>query len=214
MKNLSKLIISIGAVAVASAALALSALAVDTVNGTYDPKTGVVTLDPFDSTGDQQTLLVLTEDVEAITSENSDVIAQVDQDTSITSFVLEENLTSGTYYIRIGGTNGEIRTGTLTIGSGVDTVTIKVGDANLDDLINASDVGYIMRCSNKYTTRIGNAGESRIKASDNSEVVIGDANLDGNINASDVGYVMRYSNKYTSRTGNSGEEIEVLKVEE
>lgn len=210
MKNLSKLIISVCAVAVASATMALSAMADETIKGTYDPKTGVVTLDPFESTGDQQTLLVLTEDAETVTA---DKIAQVDQDDSITSFVLDEGLTEGTYYIRIGGTNGTIRTGTLVIsGSGdYDTEEITIGDADLNGAINASDVGYILRFSNGYTDRIKFAGTTRENVN-GEEVIIGDADLNATINASDVGYVLRCSNGFTDRIKEAGKKIEVKVV--
>ena len=211
MKKFTKIMLSVAAVAAVSTAMAISAMAEgDTVTGTYAPETGVVTLDGVVSSGDQQTLLVLTENAATVTE---GIIAQIDQDAAISQFVLPASIESGTYYIRIGGTDGTIQHGTLTIGGQggeVETVTIIVGDANLDSNINASDVGYVLRYANKFTSRIGNAGEEKEKV-DGTKVIVGDANLDSNINASDVGYVLRYANKFTSRIGNAGETIEVKK---
>ena len=209
MKKLSKLIISVGAIAVASVSMALSAMAADTLTGTYDVESGVVTLTGVVSSGDQQTLLVLTEDASIVTA---DVIAQVDQAASITTFVLDSGITSGTYYIRMGGTDGTIQTGILTISGGgdVETVTIIVGDANLDGEVAANDVGYVLRYANAETTRIGNCGVEKTKADDNETVIVGDANLDGEVAANDVGYVLRYANAETTRIGNCGTQIEVL----
>ena len=213
MKKFTKLMLAAAAVAAVSTAMAVSAMADDTVTGTYDATTGVVTLEGVVSSGDQQTLLVLTEDTD-VTEENTNIIAQIDQAGMIESFKLPQGLGTGTYYIRMGGTNGTIQTGTLTISGGggdVETVTIIIGDANLDGSVTALDVGNVLRYSNKYTTRIGHAGEVKVKASDNSNVIIGDANLDGSVTALDVGNVLRYSNKYTTRIGHAGETVEVIK---
>ena len=212
MKKFTKLMLSAATVAAVSATMAVAAMAADTVTGTYDPANGNVALDGVVSSGDQQTLLVLTEDAATVTE---GIIAQIDQDASISKFVLPAGLTEGTYYIRIGGTDGTIQTGTLTIsgGSDVETVTIKIGDANIDGNITSADVGYVLRYSNEYTTRIASAGQERTKADDKSAIKIGDANLDGNITSADVGYVLRYSNEYTSRIASAGQEISVIAAE-
>ena len=208
MKRLSKLIISVAAVTVAYAAMALSVMATDTVTGKYNALTGDVTLGDVVSSGDQQTLLVLTEDASIVTT---DIIAQLDQSASIKSFILDAGLTSGIYYIRMGGTTGTVQTGTLIISGGdVTTVTITVGDADLDGVVAANDVGYVLRCANAETTNKGSCGVEKTRADDNETVVIGDANLDGEVAANDVGYVLRYVNSEITRTGKCGNQIEVL----
>ena len=213
MKKFTKIMLSVAAVTAVSTAMAISAMAEDTVTGAYTADTGVVTLDGVVSSGDQQTLLVLTEDAATVTES---IIAQIDQDAAISQFVLPANIESGTYYIRIGGTDGTIQTGTLTIGSqggDVETVTIIVGDANLDNTIDSSDVGYVLRYSNDLRTRIGKAGQEETKADDKSTVIVGDANLDNTIDSSDVGYVLRFSNDLRTRIGKAGTEIEVVAAE-
>jgi len=212
MKKFTKFMLSVAAVTAVSATMAVAAMAADTVTGTYDPATGNVALDGVVSSGDQQTLLVLTEDADTVTEA---IIAQIDQDASISSFVLPASLTEGTYYIRIGGTDGTIQKGTLTISGGgdVQSVTIIVGDANLDNTIDSSDVGYVLRYSNNLRTKIGKAGETKTKVDDSSTIIVGDANLDSTIDSSDVGYVLRYSNNLRTKIGKAGTEISVVSAE-
>ena len=158
MKKFTKFMLSVAAVTAVSATMAVAAMAADTVTGTYDPTTGNVALDGVVSSGDQQTLLVLTEDAETVTEA---IIAQIDQDASISSFVLPASLTEGTYYIRIGGTDGTIQKGTLTIssGGGVETVKLIIGDTSGDGVLDSTDVGHLQRYSVGYTNRIGSAGQ-------------------------------------------------------
>ena len=86
----------------------------DAFTPVYDAQTGNVTISTA-SSGDQQTLLVLTED-SSVKDEN---IAQVDQQNgTIDRFVLPKGIENGTYYIRIGGSDGSIQLATLKIGDG------------------------------------------------------------------------------------------------
>jgi len=142
MKKFTKIMLSVAAVTAVSTAMAISAMADDTVTGTYASETGVVTLDGVVSSGDQQTLLVLTEDAATVTES---IIAQIDQDASISQFVLPANLESGTYYIRIGGTDGTIQTGTLTIGSqGGSTHEVLIGDVDQNGRVTSGDASLVL----------------------------------------------------------------------
>lgn len=145
MKNFTKFMLSAAAITAVSAAMAVSAMAA--VGGSYDAATGKVTLTGVESSGDQQTLLVLTEDAATVTE---GIIAQIDQDTAISEFVLPSGIESGTYYVRIGGTNGTIQTYTLTIGSGggggeSGQVTVLVGDIDGDGDVTSSDSVIALR---------------------------------------------------------------------
>ena len=157
MKKFTKLMLSVAAITAVSSAMAISAMAVDTITGNYDSDTGVVTLEGApDFTGDK-TLLVLTEDT-TVTAENAGaIIAQIDQDAEITTFQLATGIESGTYYIRMGG-DGSVYTGTLTIGStqpgdepgdepggDVQTVTIMIGDIDKNSRVTIADVTALAR---------------------------------------------------------------------
>lgn len=208
MKKFTKIMLSVAAVTAVSTAMAISAMAA--VEGTYDAETGKVTLTGVESSGDQQTLLVLSEDAETVTE---GIIRQIDQDTAISEFILEKGITSGTYYVRIGGTDGTLQKYTLVIGGeqpGGETETIVIGDTSGDDIVNATDVGHLSRYSVGFDSRIGSAGKERVKA-DSSKVVIGDTSGDGIVNATDVGHASRYSVGFDSRVGSAGQSVEVVK---
>ena len=145
MKKFTKIMLSVAAVTAVSTAMAISAMADDTVTGTYASETGVVTLDGVVSSGEQQTLLVLTEDAATVTES---IIAQIDQDAAISQFVLPASIESGTYYIRIGGTDGTIQTGTLTIGGGSEpggsTHEVLIGDVDQNGRVTSGDASLVL----------------------------------------------------------------------
>ena len=211
MKKFTKIMLSVAAVTAVSTAMAISAMAEDTVTGTYAPETGVVTLDGVVSSGDQQTLLVLTEDAATVTE---GIIAQIDQDAAISQFVLPANIESGTYYIRIGGTDGTIQTGTLTIGSqgggDAETVTIIVGDVDAGGDIGGRDGVFLARYLADYTTNIGDAGVEK-DVPGGSKIIIGDVDAGGDIGGRDGVFLARYLADYTTNIGDAGKEAQVLK---
>ena len=214
MKKFTKIMLSVAAVTAVSTAMAISAMAADTVRGTYDSATGIVTLDGVVSSGEQQTLLVLTEDAATVTE---GIIAQVNQDASISQFVLSANIESGTYYIRIGGTDGTIQTGTLTIGGqgggDVETVTMTIGDVNGDNEVASLDALFIARYNATYTTNIGNVGATYTKADNSGNYVVGDVNGDSEVASLDALFIARYNATYTTNIGSIGQTVKVVAAE-
>jgi hypothetical protein len=214
MKKFTKIMLSVAAVTAVSTAMAISAMAEDTVTGTYASETGVVTLDGVVSSGDQQTLLVLTEDADTVTE---GIIAQIDQDAAISQFVLPANIESGTYYIRIGGTDGTIQTGTLTIGGGSEpggeTVTLTIGDVNGDNEVGAGDGLFVARYNAKYTTNIGSIGTQYEKTGNSGTYTVGDVNGDNEVGAGDGLFIARYNAKYTTNIGSVGQTVDVVAAE-
>jgi len=200
--------LSVAAVTAVSTAMAISAMAADTVTGEYAADTGVVTLNGVVGSGDQQTLLVLTEDAPTVTE---GIIAQIDQDASISQFVLPANLTEGTYYIRIGGTDGTIQTGTLTIGGGdVETVTIIVGDVDAGGDIGGRDGVFLARYLADFTTNIGDAGVEK-ETPGGAKIIVGDVDAGGDIGGRDGVFLARYLADFTTNIGDAGKTVEVLK---
>ncbi len=201
MKKLSKTIFSIAAVTAVSAVMAASAMA---MSASYAD--GVVTLTDVDATGDSQTLLVLSENADTVTE---GIIKQIDQKDDGTKFgaVTVGDLVDGTYYVRVGGTDGTLQTAEFTVGTQggedpvVETIDIYIGDANLDNAIDSLDVGNVLRYTNKETTRVGRSGEKYKYAADETIFYVGDANVDGAIDSLDVGNILRYANKETTRIG-------------
>lgn len=133
MKKFTKLIFSCAAVAALSAAIGTAALAAPgdvtgtitgDITGTYDVATKTITITDYESTGEQATMLVLNKDATQVADAD---IEAIDQAAKIESIPLGiENPAAGTkdtYYIRIGGSNGEIRMATLTISTEGDTPT-------------------------------------------------------------------------------------------
>ena len=216
MKKLSKIILSVAAATVVTAAMAVTAMAADTITGTYDNDTGVVTMEGVVGSGASQTLLVFKNAAEEITSNDIAYINQIDNSGTFSTFTLAAGLkpaTAGesvTYNIKVGGTDGSVQTGTLTIaGDAPATVTIVIGDVNGDDEVTAADITRIGRYILEKATGTGNAGQTRTKP-DNTPVVIGDATGDGDVTAADITRVGRYILQKATGTGNAGQEVEVL----
>jgi len=222
MKKLSKIMLSVAAASVVTAAMAVTAMAADTITGTYDNKTGIVTMDGVIGSGASQTLLVLNNVEEFENASDIAYINQIDNSGTFSTFTLAAGLrsdTPSTFNIKVGGTYGTVQTGTLTIEAAtpeVTTVKIVIGDADGNGKINATDVnriGRYIRDNNVSSKATGNTGFIKIKADDNSEVVIGDADGNGKINATDVNRVGRYirdNNVSSKATGNTGFEVVVI----
>ena len=222
MKKLSKIILSVAAATVVTAAMAVTAMAADTITGTYDNETGVVTMEGVIGSGASQTLLVFKNAAEEITSNDIAYINQIDNSGTFSKFTLAAGLKpakageSVTYNIKVGGTDGTVQTGTLTIaGDAPATVTIIIGDANSDKAINMTDVNRIVRyirddqVSSKAT---GDTGKIKTKP-DGNEIIVGDANSDKAINMTDVNRIVRYirDDQVSSKaTGDTGLIVDVL----
>ena len=220
MKKFTKIMLSVAAVTAVSTAMAISAMAEDTVTGTYDNATGIVTLDGVVSSGAQQTLLVLNNDATTVTETD---IAQIDQDESISQFVLPAGLADDgdpevTYYIRIGGSEGGIQTGTLVLNAsgdepGGNTVTMTIGDVNGDSEVGAGDALFIARYNATFTTSIGNVGKKYTKADNSGDYTIGDVNGDNEVGAGDALFVARYNATFTTSIGSVCQTIDVVEAE-
>ena len=216
MKKLSKIILSVAAATVVTAAMAVTAMAADTITGTYDNETGVVTMEGVIGSGKSQTLLVFKNAAEEITSNDIAYINQIDNSGTFSTFMLAAGLKSAaasesvTYYIKIGGTDGSVQTGTLTIaGDAPATVTIKIGDVTGDKKINMLDLAQVGRVAKGKARTMGNAGDIKTKP-DGSTVVIGDVTNDKKINMLDLAQVGRVAKGKARTMGNVGDEIEVL----
>jgi hypothetical protein len=210
MKKISKIMLSIAAATVVTAAMAATAMAEETITGTYDNETGVVTMDGVIGSGKSQTLLVLNNVAEDVQSEDIAYINQIDNNGTFSTFTLASGLISSapsTYYIKVGGTDGSLQEGTLTIAA--NTVTIVIGDATGDGKVNATDIQRIGRKVAGKTTGTGNTGQIKTKP-DGTTVVIGDATGDAKVNATDIQRIGRKVAGKTTGTGNTGQEVEVL----
>ena len=160
MKKLSKIMLSIAAATVMTAAMAVTAMAEETITGTYDNDTGVVTMDGVIGSGKSQTLLVLNNVAENVQSDDIAYINQIDNNGTFSTFTLAAGLVSSapsTYYIKVGGTDGTLQEGTLTISA--NTVTIIIGDADSNGKVNATDITRIGRYLTKKATGTGNTGQ-------------------------------------------------------
>ena len=224
MKKLSKIILSVAAATVVTAAMAVTAMAEDTINGTYDNETGVVTMEGVIGSGASQTLLVFKNAAEEITSNDIAYINQIDNITSdsqnFSTFTLAAGLKptaaseSVTYNIKVGGTDGTVQTGTLTIaGDAPATVTIVIGNVSGDaaGTINVLDLTQLGRKVKGFTTNIGQAGQVRTKA-DGSTITIGNVSGDaaGTINVLDLTQLGRKVKGFTTNIGQAGQTADVI----
>ena len=166
MKKFTKTFMAVAAVTAVSAAMSVSAMA---MSAEYD--NGTVTLKDVKSTGTSQTLLVLSQD-DTVTSENVDIVKQIDQKDDSTSFasVPVGTLADGTYYVRIGGTDGSLQTATFTVGGvqpGGETKEIVIGDVNDKDGVNGADSTMMARYIAGSPKEKGNTGNTlKIKVSE------------------------------------------------
>ena len=218
MKKLTKTFMAVAAVSAVSAVMAASAMA---MTATYDDAKGEVTLKDVNSTGTSQTLLVLSEDAATITSENVDIVKQIDQKDDSTSFatVPVGSLADGTYYVRIGG-NGKIQTATFTVGDvdpGDETEVFKIGniDNDVSGRINSSDTTalakWIVKSYDANNETVGNT-YNVVSGIDQETIKIGniDNDVSGRINSSDTTALAKWIVKsYDSSNETVGTEVTV-----
>lgn len=208
MKKLTKTFMAVAAVSAVSAVMAASAMA---MTATYDDAKGEVTLKDVNSTGTSQTLLILSEDT-TVTSENVDIVKQIDQKDDSTSFatVPVGSLADGTYYVRIGG-DGEIQTATFTVGDvdpGDETTDITIGDVNGEDGINGADSTMMARYIAGSPKEKGNTGNV-VTTADGATYTIGDVNDKDGVNGADSTMVARYIAGSPKEKGNTGNTLKI-----
>ncbi|MCH5213215.1 MAG: dockerin type I repeat-containing protein [Oscillospiraceae bacterium] len=206
MKRFSKFMLSVAAVSAVTAAMAVSAMAAD-VTATYDTEVddGTVNITVVDGTGASQTLLVLNNDATAVVEADIEQIGQKDDGASFTEFKLPAGIyadlaegQSKTYYIRIGGSNGSMQKGTLTISKGgeIPTVKLLIGDVNGDTDVDPDDAVEILRYSVGATEL---TDEQMLKA--------GYCDNDPDVDAEDAVCILRYA-VGSEGSGNAGIEME------
>ena len=146
MKKLTKTFIAVAAVSTVSAVMAASAMA---MTATYAD--GKLTLTDVPTTGTSQTLLVLSEDT-TVTSENANsIVKQIDQKDNNETFaaapVQVGELGDGTYYVRIGGSDGNLYKATFTIGSVEPGTTMDIIIGDIDGLygVDSDDLTALAR---------------------------------------------------------------------
>lgn len=220
MKKLSKTLLAVAAVSVVSAAMAASAMAAD-FTATYS--NGTLSFEGIPDTGESQTILVLTEDVDEITNENAnDVVLQIDQKDNGEGFTvtkldpskLEEN---HTYYVRIGGsTVNTVLTSTFQINeTPSSTIRIVVGDVNLSGGSTPVDINDgIMFARHMAASDLtkGQIGDEYVRVDNNETVTIGDIDLNGGSNPIDINDGLMFARHLAAsdlNKGHMGESIEV-----
>ena len=218
MKKLSKIILSVAAATVVTAAMAVTAMAEDTITGTYDNDTGVVEMEGVVGSGKSQTLLVLNNNVAEGEEPGIAYINQIDNSGTFSKFTLAAGLkpaTAGesvTYNIKVGGTNGTVQTGTLTIEAATPTVTtvkIVIGDVTGDKDITMQDITFIGRYLDGKGRNSGSAGQTKTKL-DASTVIIGDVTGDDDITMQDITFIGRYLDGKGRNSGSTGQEVDVI----
>jgi hypothetical protein len=222
MKKLSKIMLSVAAASVVTAAMAVTAMAADTITGTYNNDTGVVTMEGVIGSGASQTLLVLNNVTEVENSSDIAYINQIDNNGTFSTFTLAAGLKpdtaskSVTFNIKVGGTDGTVQTGTLKIaGDAPATVTIVIGDVNGDNKPNVQDMTAIRRYianRNKPGTGTEQTGVKKTK-SEGGEIILGDVNSDNKPNVQDMTAIRRYianRNKPGTGTEQTGTQVEVI----
>ncbi len=172
MKKFTKLFLSCAAVAALTGAIATSAMAADLTATYNEPAEGAATTTvdiTCASTDATKTLLVVKGT--DLTSIDAAKIIQIDQAETIEKAIVAADLEDGTYTVLMGGTSGEIYSGTFRIGKG----GVLVGDVNLDGKISLADATCIV---NDYldVEKIAD-GDSKIAADTNfdDKVTLADA---------------------------------------
>lgn len=223
MKRFTKTLLSVAAVSAVSAAMAVSAMAAD-MSASYAGDT--VTLANVKSTGAQQTLLIL-DGAETVVenADGSNNIVQIDQKDDGTVFATTKvgTLKDGTYYVRIGGTDGTLQKYTLTVSSEptTKTKTIVIGDVSNDGFVDGTDVVYAARFEvygEPYDDPNEGTGDAGVEATkvDGSTIILGDVSGDGYVDGTDVVYMARlevYGEPYddpNEGTGNAGYEVDIV----
>ena len=211
MKKLTKTFLSVAAVSALTAAMAASASAMTAayVPGA-DGAVNTVTLTDVANSGASQTMIILNQDAQVVESTMVEAIDQKDDSTVFTSVPVNA-LDDGTYYVRIGGTDGSMQRATFTVGQVAETETITIGDVNGNTTIESADGTALARYNAKFENGIGNVGVVRTKSDNSGTVLIGDVNGNTTIESADGTALARYNAKFENGIGNVGQTVEVIK---
>lgn len=211
MKKLTKTLLSVAAVSALTAAMAASASA---MTATYAD--GTVTLADITATGASQTMIILNDDATTIT--DTTIVKAIDQKDDGSSFttVPVGTLADGTYYVRIGGSEGTMQKVSFTVGEVTppagETEEIKIGDVNSDTLCNMSDATAIAQKSVGVSTEQNTKVGTERTTTDGTPIKVGDVNSDTLCNMSDATAVAQKSvGVSTEQNTKVGTTVEVLK---
>ena len=225
MKKLSKIMLSVVAASVVTAAMAVTAMAADTITGEYNDESGLVTMHSVVGSGDSQTLLVLNNVAEFGNASDIAYINQIDNNGTFSTFMLAPGLRSDTpktYYIKIGGTDGSVQTGTLTIEATsptVTTVTIKFGNIDMDarGRINGNDTRALMQAvagiSNTNNANVNKVYKVVSGLDGVESFKLGNIDMDarGRINGNDTRALMQaVAGMSNANNANVGKSVEVV----
>ncbi len=180
MKKFTKLFLSCAAVAALTGAVASSAMAANELTATYDAEAGTITIGDYTAVANDDTLLVLKPGADDTAVKDSDIV-QIDQQADAFKTVVVGTLTDGTYTVKIGG-DGNIYTGTFTVGSQSTTHEVLMGDVNENKTVNSTDAAQIL----KYEAGLDNA------VSTDDRKIAADVNANGTINSTDAAQIMKY----------------------
>lgn len=181
MKKFTKVLFTCTAIA-AMAVASTTAMAAG-LNVTYNevaegPDT--ITIAAYESTGEQQTLLVVPAGTTTVTDAD---IKQIDQQAGAFTTVTVGDLADGTYEVRIGGdTAATFLSGTFKVGQNGGPSTRLLGDVDGSTTINVSDA-----------TKVVNhvlGSETLVEGSDDFKAA--DADKNGTVNVSDATQIVNF----------------------
>ena len=223
MKKLTKTFLSVAAVSALTAAMAASASA-SAMTAEYVPgvdgAVNTVKLEGVAATGTSQTMIILNSNDAIVTEKMVEAIDQkdkqeTDESNPVFTSVPVNALDNGTYYVRIGGTDGNIQRATFTVGQAVETEIITIGDANLDGVVGMDDATSIatksVGLSSEDNTNVGTE-KTVVSGIDKEKITIGDANVDGVVGMDDATSVATKSVGLSSEDNtNVGTAVTVVK---
>ena len=143
MKKFTKVLFACAAVAAMTVAAGTAVMAEEIKDIQYnvvEDGADTITIPAYDSTGEQQTLLVLSEDATTVTD---GIIVQIDQQAGAFTNVVVGDLKDGTYYVRIGGDAAtSFSYGSFKVGQTESTRLL--GDVDGSKTINVSDATKVV----------------------------------------------------------------------
>ncbi len=191
MKKFTKLFLSCAAVAAITGAVASSAMAANELTATYDAEAGTITIGDYTDVANDDTLLVLKPGADDTAVKDSDIV-QIDQQADAFKTVVVGTLEDGTYTVKIGG-DGNIYTGTFTVGSQSTTHDVLMGDVDLNNRITSNDALQVLKYS----------ADSDSCISTDDQKIAADVDANSRITSNDALQVLKYSadSETNSKTG-------------
>ncbi len=209
MKKLTKTLFAVAAVTVVSTAMTVSAMAATTHNITGTYENGVVTLNGVVSSGDSQTILILTDDTSVDSTNANDIVVAIDQNDVKDSIF--ENVKVKAFdasveklYVRIGGSDGELQTGEISVkdDGGVetgDTITVIIGDIDGNKSVTMGDATALARWNARYRGeeyKNDTVSTSYTVKDSTDNLVIGDIDGNKSVTMGDATALARWSARY------------------